>query len=167
MAKKKKKATRSPRRRSRRLSGAGQKFDFMAPLLVLGGSMIGEKLTSGINKILPDSMDPKNAGYALAGIKVVGGAVLPMAVKDAKTKDMLKYLGLGIVASGGRDLGVSLGFLSSADYIEGFDDNFDLAVEVPKEKMLGENVLGENVLGDLNVINDLNVIHGFNYSQDY
>ncbi len=143
MAKKRKK--KSTRRRVRRLSGAGE-FDFMSPLLALGGG-IGTKL---LDKIIPDTWE----GKTTAMVKVAAGVALPMLAKDAKQKQMLQNVGNGMVAVAGTQLLAEMGILSD-DVMD--DDEMEFAVEVPEKKRGRKNsMLEADVLADDGEFEEIN-----------
>lgn len=157
------KKTKKHRRRTRRMSGTGG-FDFMSPLLALGGG-VGTKL---LDHLIPDTVEGKTS----AMIKVAAGVALPMLAKDAKTKAMLQNVGNGMVAVAGVQLLTEMEILSDDVFDE--DEDMEYAVEVPdrtrQRKRISADVLGDDdddddadyeemnadVLGDddLDVIND-------------
>lgn len=140
MAKKKRKSTR---RRSRRIGAAKSGFDFMSPLLAAVGGAGGGFL----NKVIPTTVNPKLA----AGGKIVVGALLPMISKDQKTKAMLTALGHGLIGVGTVDLLQSFGMISGyAGAATDIDENYDLAVEIPRGRISDDVLNGD----DVRVIND-------------
>lgn len=148
MARRRKRATTTPaRRRTRRTGALGQKagLDVMAIVYAASGG-IGAKL---VDKILPANLDPKLA----SGGKVILGAVLPMIGRDAKTKEMLKSIGLGIVTVGATELLQEFGIVNAPE------SDFDIAVALDDEMNGGDlSVMNDDILND-KVLNDLSVMN--------
>jgi len=149
MARRRKRATTTPaRRRTTRRTGAlgsSKGLDIMAVVYAASGG-IGAKL---VDKILPANLDPKLA----SGGKLVLGAMLPMLARDAKTKEMLRSIGLGIVTVGATELLQEFGIVNAPE------TDFDIAVALDDEmngndlSVMNDDILNDRVLNDLSVMN--------------
>ena len=154
MAHKRRRKKITHRRRSR-MSGLGG-IDAMQIIGVIGGAFVGKF----INKVIPDSVNPK----IVAGGKVALGIILPIVVKG-KAKNMMKAVGDGILAVGSIELLTEFGVISGL----GLDDNTELAVAIEGiEDVSFEDISGNVLAGDdIPVINadvlsadDIPVING-------
>lgn len=112
---KRKKTRKHTRRRSRSGMGALGKIDTMSIIGVIGGAFLGKF----VNKVIPDTMNPK----LVAGGKMVLGLALPMVIKG-KSHNLMQSVGNGILAVGSIELLTEFGVIS------GLDENDELAVAI-------------------------------------
>lgn len=151
MAKKKKTTKRKTTRRKSRMSGAGSD---MTPLLLIVGGAIAGKL---LNKVIPETVDKR----IVNGGKVALPLLIPMLVKDQKTKSMFMNIAMGLAAQGSIELLTDMNVLTGAEE----EDEF---IEVDLSGV--QDVLA-GIEEDLNVINgqervlagddDLAIINGY------
>lgn len=147
MAKRRKKAHTVKRRRTHHRSHlSGLDVSGIASLIV---GAVGAGL---LNKIIPTTIDAK----IVAGGKIAIGLMLPMLVKDGKTKAMLQDFGYGFVAVGSLDLLKGMGVLSGTDGT-GADD---LLVQLNGDQSL---LAGAE---DLSIMNGASILAGDNGAPD-
>ena len=102
-----KKRTKKRGRSIRRKSSMGA-IDVTSILSVV----VGAAISSFADKIVPATVDKK----IVSGGKIALGVVLPMLVKDGKSKSILTAVGSGMIATATVDLLKSFGVLSGAEY---------------------------------------------------
>jgi hypothetical protein len=144
MAKRRKKARKTGRRRSR-VSGLGQ-IDMMNILGVAAGAVAA----GFADKFIPDTLDKRIS----AGIKIAAGVALPMLVKGGNTKNLLAGVGSGMIAVGAVDLLKGFGVLQGAedDLLEVTLNGDDLSVVNGDQDILaGVDILAGD---DLSVVNE-------------
>lgn len=156
MAKRKKTKKKYTSRRRRSLGASVGMIDVNNLLGVIAGAVIAK----GVNKFIPETLDPK----IVSGGKIALGVALPMFVKTGNLKNIVGGAGAGMVAVGATDLLTDLGVLAGLGIV---DEPKPAIFDVFANSLSGDIVGAGNVLSgadDLNVINglddDLNVING-------
>jgi len=142
----------------RKISGLGG-MNLTDPLLVGGGAIAGRFL----DKLFP-AMDAK----LKAGGKIAIGILLPMVIKDPKSKKLLELLGYGLVATGSLELATSMNIISGIGSVNDLKDDDLLVVSldgVDDDKLAEliefEDVLNDDILNgdDIPVVSDdINVV---------
>lgn len=153
MARHKKKSKKHYSKRKHHKSGMGA-IDFTNILGVVAGAVAAGYL----NKLIPDSVDPK----IVAGGKIALGVALPMFVKSGSMKNVLAGAGAGMIAVGSVDLLKGFGVLSGASD----DEVLEISLNGDMDVLSGDDmsVINASVLAE----DDMSVINGYDEeSEEY
>ena len=112
--------------------------------------VVGAAISSFADKIVPATVDKK----IVSGGKIALGVVLPMLVKDGKSKSILTAVGSGMIATATVDLLKSFGVLSGAE-----DEFLQVDLSGEGDVLAGEDISvinGDGVLAE----DDISIING-------
>lgn len=141
----KKRTKKRSRSSIRRKSGMGA-IDVTSILSVV----VGAAISSFADKIVPATVDKK----IVSGGKIALGVVLPMLVKDGKSKSILTAVGSGMIATATVDLLKSFGVLSGDEdeflQVDLSGDTDVLSGDEDISVINGDGVLAED---DISIIN--------------
>jgi hypothetical protein len=140
-----KKRTKKRGRSVRRKSAMGA-IDVTSILSVV----VGAAISSFADKIVPATVDKK----IVSGGKIALGVVLPMLVKDGKSKSILTAVGSGMIATATVDLLKSFGVLSGAE-----DEFLQVDLSGTEDVLAGDDISvinGNGVLAE----DDISIING-------
>ena len=112
--------------------------------------VVGAAISSFADKIVPATVDKK----IVSGGKIALGVVLPMLVKDGKSKSILTAVGSGMIATATVDLLKSFGVLSGAE-----DEFLQVDLSGTEDVLAGDDISvinGNGVLAE----DDISIING-------